>query len=149
MELGAHVDDMGINIQLAVSSHVLPFQILESLRYFAQSRRPSNHPNCLQEKGSLAASISGENNHHIHEARSPHFRCKENWRSLPTLCCCQLVLVQAVVQQAKAALGNTSLTGLPQMRSEFGSENLPPNPGFDMGQVRELQKQSSGLQRCG
>ena len=42
---------------------------------------------------------------------------------------------QNVVQQAKSALENPSLTGVPQMRNDAGAENMPPNAGFDMGQV--------------
>ena len=43
---------------------------------------------------------------------------------------------QNVLQQARSALENTNLTGMPQIRSDLGAENVPPHTGFDMGQVQ-------------
>lgn len=55
-------------------------------------------------------------------------------RSEPDCSLC-LGCVQNVVQQAKSTLENANLTGVPQMRADMGSENMPPHAGFDMGQV--------------
>ena len=46
-----------------------------------------------------------------------------------------LSLLQNVVQQAKSALENINLTGVPQMRQDASADNQAPNTGFDMGQV--------------
>ena len=44
-------------------------------------------------------------------------------------------MLQNVVQQAKSALENPNLTGVPQMRQDTSAENQTPQTGFDMGQV--------------
>lgn len=48
-----------------------------------------------------------------------------------------------MAQQARAALDNARLTGEAQLREAAdarapGDQNVPPNQGFDMGQVRAL-----------
>lgn len=45
-------------------------------------------------------------------------------------------MLQNVISQAKSALENTNLTGVPVMRQDVSAENQAPNAGFDMGQVR-------------
>ena len=47
-------------------------------------------------------------------------------------------LAQGVAAHARAALEDTNLTGVPQMRAAAapsGAENRPPDRGFDMGQA--------------
>ncbi len=48
-------------------------------------------------------------------------------------------VVQTVSQQAKSALENPRLTGEAEVKeseaTRSGDQNLPPNQGFDMGQV--------------
>lgn len=52
------------------------------------------------------------------------------------------LVAQTVIQQAKSALENTRLTGEPEVKesdaARSADQNLPPNQGFDMGQVGPL-----------
>lgn len=65
--------------------------------------------------------------------------CSVEASHLSVIYCMCFVVVQTVIQQAKSALENPRLTGEAEVKeseaSRSGDQNLPPNQGFDMGQV--------------